>query len=87
MRAYKYTSQRQKKMKRRMQNFGVLGGLCSMAKEGKPQHDNNIPESVEDVERNVELGLVGVVFHSEGKSIREPQPANQTHGDQAIAWR
>ena len=49
--------------------------------------DINIPRGVENEERNVELGFIGVVLHGEGKGVQEPQPANQTHGDQPVARR
>ena len=44
-----------------------------------------LPYSIEDKEGVVELGFFWVVLEGEEDGVTEPEPADETHGDQTIS--
>ena len=56
--------------------------MCTHEKKEAP-----LPDGVEDEERVIKRRLLRVVFQGEEDGVTEPHPANQTKGDEAVAWR
>ena len=52
-----------------------------------PTPHRDLPQGIEEEEGKVEVAFVGVVFECEENGVEEPQPANQAHRNEAIAWR
>ena len=60
--------------------------FCNKISSSKERKTQDLPQGIEDEEGKVEVAFVGVVFECEENGVQEPQPANQTNGNKAIAW-